>query len=89
MENFNLYAFADESDSSLSGQIEALKQNGLRGLEIRGVDEQNISDVTKEKAHEIFEKLAENGLITWSIGSPIGKIAIWKNLNTPWKSPRF
>lgn len=76
MENFNIFAFADESDSSIDGQINAMLRNNLKGLEIRGVDGENISDISLDKAKEVKEKLDANGLITWSIGSPIGKINI-------------
>lgn len=76
MENIKIYAFADEAAATVDGQIEAMKRNGLRGLEIRGVDGVNISSISLEKAREVKEKLDNNGLITWSIGSPIGKIKI-------------
>ena len=76
MENIKIFAFADEVDSAFSGQIEAMKRNNLNGIEVRGVDGENISDISLEKAREIREMLDENGLVTWSIGSPIGKINI-------------
>lgn len=76
MENIKIYAFADEAAASMDGQIEAMKRNGLNGIEIRGVDGTNVSDISAEKAKEIKDKLDRNGLITWSIGSPIGKIKI-------------
>ncbi len=69
-----IFAFADEADKMIDGQIDALKRNGLSGLEIRSVDGVNVSDITLEKAKEVREKLDANGLITWSVGSPIGKI---------------
>ena len=72
----NLYAFADEASGQIDGQIAAMQRNGLNGLEIRGVDGQNISDISIEKAKEVRRKLDDVGLIVWSIGSPIGKISI-------------
>lgn len=77
--SINIYAFADEASSNIDEQIIALKRNGLNGLEIRNVDGVNVSDITVEKAKEVKHKLQENGLITWSIGSPIGKIDIEKD----------
>ena len=74
--SINIYAFADEASPNIDGQITALKRNGLNGLEMRNVDGVNVSDITVEKAKEVKHKLQENGLITWSIGSPIGKIDI-------------
>ena len=75
-----LYAFADEASKEMDGQIHAMLRNGLNGLEIRGVDGENVSKITVEKAKEIRKKLDDNGLITWSIGSPIGKIKLTDDL---------
>jgi len=71
-----IYAFADESSPNFDEQILAMKRNGLDGLEVRGVDGVNVSDISIEKAHEIRAKMDAAGLETWSIGSPIGKINI-------------
>ena len=79
MNEIKIYAFADEASPNIDEQIIALKRNGLNGLEIRNVDGVNVSDITVEKAKEVKHKLQENGLITWSIGSPIGKIDIEKD----------
>lgn len=76
MNTIRIHAFADEASGQLSGQIAALQRNGLQGLEIRGVDGQNISDISLEKAHEVRRRLDDAGLIVWSMGSPIGKIGI-------------
>ena len=57
-------------------QIAAMRRNGLNGLEIRGVDGENVSAISLEKAKEVRRKLDDAGLCTWSIGSPIGKIDI-------------
>ncbi len=71
-----IYAFADESSSVFDEQILAMQRNGLDGLEIRGVDGVNVSEISIEKAQEIREKMDAAGLKVWSIGSPIGKINI-------------
>ena len=76
MNEIKIYAFADEASPNIDEQITALKRNELNGLEIRNVDGANVSDITLEKAKEVKTKLDANGLITWSIGSPIGKIDI-------------
>jgi len=73
---FQLAAFADEADSKISEQIKIMAENGIDYLEIRGVDGENISDITKEKAAEVRKKLDEAGLAVWSLGSPYGKIGI-------------
>ena len=71
-----IYAFADEASPAIDGQIAAMRRNGLNGLEIRGVDGENVSTISLEKAKEVRRKLDDAGLCTWSIGSPIGKIDI-------------
>ena len=76
MEKIRIFAFADEADKFVDGQIAAMKHNGLQGLEIRGVDGVNVAKITLEKAQEVRRKLDDNGLVTWSIGSPIGKIKL-------------
>ena len=76
MNNMKIYAFADEASGQINGQTAAMQRNGLQGLEIRGVDGQNISDISIEKAHEVRRKLDDAGLAVWSMGSPIGKIGI-------------
>lgn len=71
-----IYAFADEASSRLDGQIAALHRNGLDGLEIRGVNGTNVSDISLEEAEKIREQLVKAGLSVWSVGSPVGKIKI-------------
>ena len=78
---YKLYAFADEADKMVDGQIRAMLRNGLNGLEVRGVDGENVSKISIEKAKEVRKKLDDNGLVTWSIGSPIGKIRMDQDFN--------
>ena len=76
MNEMRIYAFADEASGQIDGQIAALRRNGLHGLEIRGVDGQNIADISLDKAQEVRRKLDDAGLTVWSMGSPIGKVSI-------------
>ena len=71
-----LSAFADEAGSSLKEQIVALKRNKISYLEIRGVGDKNISDLTNEEAKEAYNLLKKNKIKVWSIGSPLGKVDI-------------
>ena len=70
---YKLSAFADEASQELKGQIAAMQRNGISLLEIRGVDGENISNITNEKAREIRRMLDGNGISVWSMGSPVGK----------------
>lgn len=74
-----IYAFADEASPDIDGQIAALRENGLDGLEIRNVDGVNVSDISAAKAREVRKKTDAAGLAVWSVGSPIGKIDIEKD----------
>ena len=76
MEDLRVFAFADEADPNFDGQIDAMLRNDLQGIEIRNVDGENIGDISLDKARELRHRLDDAGLITWSIGSPIGKIHI-------------
>ena len=76
MITIKLCAFSDEADSSLDGQIAALKRNSISYMEMRTVDGKNVTTLTKEEAQAIKEKLDANGIKVWSIGSPIGKVDI-------------
>ena len=79
--NYRLCAFADEADQLLTGQIAALQRNGIRLLEIRGVDGENISVLSPAKVKEVAHLLKENGIAVWSIGSPTGKITLADDWN--------
>ena len=73
---FQFSAFADESSNAFSGQIDALRRNGFPYLEIRNLDGKNVTELTAAEAKQVAQVLNDNGLKIWSIGSPIGKIAI-------------
>ncbi len=74
-----LCAFADEASIQLKGQIDALRRNNIGLLEIRGVDGQNIKEISCQKIKEIKKELDGNGIGVWSIGSPVGKYNVDDN----------
>ncbi len=71
-----LSAFADESATSLPGQISALKRNGIRYIELRNIDGVSVKDFTIEQAQKYEKELSDNDISVWSIGSPLGKVDI-------------
>ena len=79
--NYRLCAFADEADQRITGQIAAMQRNGIRLLEIRGVDGENISVLSPAKVREVAHLLQENGIAVWSIGSPTGKVTLRDDWN--------
>lgn len=76
MAEFILSAFSDEYSPKFDEQIEGLKLNGVKYMEIRGVDGKNIANVTLDEAKVLKQKLDDNGLAVSSMGSPIGKTKI-------------
>lgn len=78
--DIKIYAFADEAGSKISEQIAAMKRNGLAGVELRGTEYGNVSDLSKDHAKEIVRRLNDEGLEVWSLGSPLGKISIYDAL---------
>ena len=76
MKQFTLAAFADEAGSDVEVQIQALQENGVPCLEIRGVGDKNITALTVDEAKELKKRLDDAGISVWSIGSPLGKISV-------------
>ena len=75
-QNIRIFAFADEAGADIRKQVAAMKRNGLSGVELRGTQYGNVSDISESQAKEIKNILDGEGLIVWSIGSPLGKIGI-------------
>ena len=71
-----LCAFSDEAASSLEGQINALKRNGIFLIELRGIDGVSVANFTDENAKRIKKELDDNGIKVWSLGSPYGKVPL-------------
>jgi sugar phosphate isomerase/epimerase len=71
-----LCAFSDEAGSSLNEQITALKRNNISLMELRSIDNKNVSDFSIEEAKKYQEILKNNNISVWSIGSPLGKVSL-------------
>jgi len=79
--NFRLSAFADEAADSLTEQIEALREAGIRCLELRGAGfgedkSKSVGKLTPAEAKEIRKRLDAAGIAVSAVGSPFGKIKI-------------
>ncbi|NLB39609.1 MAG: sugar phosphate isomerase/epimerase [Clostridiales bacterium] len=68
-----LCAFADEAADSLTEQLDALRENGIALLELRGANGENVAALTVAEASEMRKQLADAGVAVWSLGSPFGK----------------
>ena len=49
--NIKIFAYADEASPMIDKQISAMQRNDLNGLEIRNVDDVNISDISIKIGH--------------------------------------
>ncbi len=76
-----LSAFSDEISPSLATQLEVLKKNNIKLIELRSIDGINIKDFTNEAAAAYKKQLDDAGVSVWSIGSPLGKV----DVNTPFE----
>ena len=81
MADIKLCAFADEADDALAGQIKAMQENGIGYLELRTIDQKNVTKFTNDEVKEYKKQLDDAGIKVWSIGSPIGKVKITDDFN--------
>jgi len=73
---FELAAFTDEYSPNFDEQLVGMEKNGVRCMEMRGVDGVNVASLTPQKAAECKKKLDAKGFRVSSIGSPLGKISL-------------
>ena len=71
-----LSAFADEISPDLDEQIAALSSEKIHFLDLRGVWNTNVLDLTNQQVARIKETLDAHGIGVAAIGSPIGKVPI-------------
>lgn len=68
--------FADEIDGNLDVQIESLTKLGLKYVEMRGVDGNNLIYHDNAKVKDIKNRLDAAGISLSALGTPLGKIVI-------------
>jgi len=71
-----LSAFADEISADLNEQIEVLRSEHIQFIDLRGVWNTNVLDLTDQQVTEIKQRLDAQGIGVSAIASPIGKIPI-------------
>jgi len=76
-----LSGFADEIGPDLDLQIQTLRDEHMRYLELRAVWETNVLDLSDQQRQEVKDRLGDAGIGVSSIGSPIGKVRI----DEPWQ----
>ncbi len=73
---WTLSAFADEISPDLDVQVETLRREGIKHLELRGAWGKNVLALNDVEIDTIKTTLDRHGIDVSSIGSPIGKIKI-------------
>ena len=71
-----LSAFADEISPDLDQQIAVLQSENIRHVDLRGVWDTNVLDLSDEQVEHIKRALDAAGIRVAAIGSPIGKVSI-------------
>ena len=69
-------AFADEIAPDLKTQIAVCAANGVRSIDVRGIDNTNVSKFTLAQAKAYRRQLDDAGFTVPCVGSPLGKIRI-------------
>ena len=68
--------FGDEISPDLSEQMELMGSEDVKFIELRGVDNKNVMELTTAECEEVKRKLDGSGFGISAIGSPIGKVKI-------------
>ncbi len=71
-----LSAFADEIAPDLKTQMAVCARHGVRCIDVRSIDNTNVSKFTLDQARRYRREMDAAGLKVACIGSPIGKIRI-------------
>jgi sugar phosphate isomerase/epimerase len=71
-----LSAFADEISADLNEQIAVIRSENIHFIDLRGVWDTNVLDLTDQQVTEIKQRLDAAGIGVSAIASPIGKIPI-------------
>ncbi|HEY6541268.1 MAG TPA: sugar phosphate isomerase/epimerase family protein [Ktedonobacteraceae bacterium] len=71
-----LSAFADEISPDLDEQLATLQREGIRHLDLRGMWNINVLDLSDAQIGQIKQALDARGIGVAAIGSPLGKTAI-------------
>ncbi len=69
-------AFADEIAPDLKTQMDVCESQSVRCIDVRGIDQTNVSKFTVDQAGEYKKQMDARGFTVPCIGSPIGKIRI-------------
>jgi len=73
---FLFSGFADEAGTTIEEQMDVLEKNGIKYIEMRGVDGKHVLQWDDAALAVIKEKMDRRGFALSAIGSPVGKSKI-------------
>lgn len=73
---WTLTGFADEISPELDEQLETLAEESMRYMELRGVWNTNVLDLSDGELRKVRSAVSGRGVGISSIGSPIGKVPV-------------
>jgi sugar phosphate isomerase/epimerase len=73
---WTLSGFADEISPDLDEQVATLQAEDMQYLELRGVWDKNVAELSDDEVRRVRATLERAGIAVSAIGSPIGKINI-------------
>ena len=74
--DFLFSGFADEAGETIEEQMDVLEKNGIKYIEMRGVDGKHVLQWDDEALQVIKEKMEKRGFALSAVGSPVGKSKI-------------
>ena len=78
---FTLSGLGDEIDPDIDTQLRVMAETDLRHLELRGIEETNVLDLSPAQIERIHRAIDEYGFGISAIASPIGKIDITEDFD--------
>ncbi len=74
--SFLLSGFADEYSASFDEQLNGFNLLGIKNIELRFIDGENVSKLNEKQVDIVKKKLDDAGLKVSAIGSPLGKVSL-------------
>lgn len=88
MKNIIFSAFSDEYATDFEEQLTAMEHFGIRHIELRIIDGENVSILSDEKRLAVKEALDRHGIGVSAIGSPLGKIRLDEDMDAHLETAR-
>ena len=88
MKNIIFSAFSDEYAKEFEEQLSAMERFGIRHVELRFIDGENVSALSDEKRIAVKAALDRHGIQVSAIGSPLGKIRLDEDMDAHLETAR-